>query len=214
MTAEAVAPDSSLCPGPLFTQLGANPCLGAALQGRRAMEERADEEQEADAEPAAPLLAAAPLASRAMPPEPAHDQSTGLNQRVLQAFIAERVSHTLQERATQAAQQALHARYVRWAQTWLQPEAPSLSARLVSQLLRETERLSTDYQTHPAITQAAHPAKLRLQLLYKLGDELQALQQELREEATNFFGSSRPTGRLELTKKRRGQLRESLLGNA
>jgi endogenous inhibitor of DNA gyrase (YacG/DUF329 family) len=137
-------------------------------------------------------------------------------ERPLHEMIAHAVNQSLQQEAALEAQrqrQALHTRYAHWVQTWLELDAEPLRVRAVRQHLQEAQALSASYQRHDLLNQPAHPAQQRLQLLDKVSDELRTLQRELAEPAPfSLWGKTTPTGTLTFSKKRRQQLRESLLG--
>jgi hypothetical protein len=133
------------------------------------------------------------------------------NRQALQALIAETVGHRLREQAAQQEQAARHARYQRWVQSWLEQDGQPLPAHDVPQYLREAEELSVSYRAHPAIIQAGHPAQLRLEMLYKVGDALREL---AKSSAGTSSSRMKPPRTLEFSKKRRQQLRASLLGEA
>lgn len=129
--------------------------------------------------------------------------------------IANAVNRSLQHEEAQRQLLVLHKRYEDWVQTWLELDDEPLKARAVRQHLKEARALSARYRAHALLNQSGHPARLRLQALDQVSDKLCKLQRELAEPAPfSRWGRVEPTGALTFSKKRRQQLRESLLGEA
>ena len=83
--------------------------------------------------------------------------------------------------------------------------------------MQRIDQLSAAYRDHPLLPQSAHPAQLRLDVLYYLRDKLRRLQGALAEQepTSSFFGfEQEPAAPLRFSKKWRQHLRQSLLGEA
>lgn len=111
----------------------------------------------------------------------------------------------------------LHRAYMKLVNSFLKEEGHAFDSNWLDDFIEELDEAAVEYRQHPGIQTASHPARNRLADLYMIRDYLRELREEVEDadEAMSFFGRPEPdTICLEISKKRRKRLRESMLGVA
>lgn len=111
----------------------------------------------------------------------------------------------------------LHRAYTKLVNSFLKEEGYAFDSNWLDEFIENLDEAAVEYRQHPGLQTPSHPAHNRLADLYLIRDYLRELREQVEDadEAVSFFGRPEPdTVCIEISKKRRKRLRESMLGVA